>query len=306
MKLSREVKIGLFALVMSVSLYLAVNYLKGREIFSGDRFYYALFDRTNGLQTSAQVLLRGVKVGSVTDIYLDGRHPDKAVVKVGVKKSINIPSDSYLVLFANGLMGDKAIELVPGTSGSFFAGGVVIPSQIESGLFESAGANIEDLVADAKSLMHSLESTSASLGNLLEQNAESLRGIMSNVDNITGQLSGAGLDKMIRDMGEFTSMLRDNSARFDGIVGNLESVTGSLAEADLGRTVDSLGVSIARLNRVLAAVSEGDGTAAQLLNDPALYDSLTAATGNLSLLLEDLRANPKRYVHFSLFGKKNK
>ena len=291
---------------MLVCLYLGVNYLKGREIFSGDRFYYALFDQTNGLQTSAQVLLRGVKVGSVTDIYLDDEHPDKVVVKVGVKKSVDIPSDSHLVLFSNGLMGEKAIELVLGSSGSYFGRDVVIPSQIEGGLFESAGANIEDLVAEAKVLMHSLTTTSANLNTILEQNAEAFSGIMGNVENMTRQLSGAQLDGMIRDLGAFTAMLRDNSERFNGIIGNLDEMTGSLAEADLRGTVDNLGSSIENLNGVLAKLSEGDGTAAQLLDNPALYDSLTEATGNLASLLEDLQANPKRYVHFSLFGKRDK
>ncbi len=301
--LSREVKIGLFAIAMLVCLYLGVNYLKGREIFSGDRFYSALFDQTNGLQTSAPVLLRGVKVGSVTDIYLDDAHPDKVVVKVGIKKSVDIPSDSHLVLFANGLMGDKAIELVLGSSGSYFERGVMIPAQIAAGLFESATTNIEDLVAEAKSVMHSLETTSTTLGNLLDNNADAITGIVNNVESVTGQLSGGGIDAMIGDLESFTAMLRDNGDRFASIVGNLDRVTGSLAEADLRGTVDSLGASIAHLNRVLASVSEGDGTAARLIGDPALYDSLTVATGNLATLLEDLKANPKRYVHFSLFGR---
>jgi phospholipid/cholesterol/gamma-HCH transport system substrate-binding protein len=304
LKLSREVKIGLFALAMLLSLYLGVNYLKGREVFSGDRFYYALFDQTNGLQTSAPVLLRGVKVGSVTDIYLDGQHPDKVVVKVGIKKTIDIPSDSHLTLFANGLMGDKAIELQMGASGSYFERGVIIPSQIASGLFESASTNIEDLVTEAKAVMHSLEATSTSLGNLLDQNAESLGGIIGNVEGMTAQLNSSRIGGMIADLESFTAMLRDNAGRFGGIVGNLDRVTGSLARVDLAGTVDSLGAGISHLNRVLASVSEGDGTAARLLGDPALYDSLTTATGNLAALLEDLKANPRRYVHFSLFGRK--
>ena len=304
LKLSRELKIGIFALVMLVALYLGINYLKGKQIFSGDRFYHALFDQTSGLQTSAPVLLRGVKVGSVTDIYLDSAHPDKVVVKVGIKKNIDIPSDSHLVLFANGLMGDKAIELVLGSSGSYFVRGVVIPSEIEAGLFESASTNIEDLVAEAKGLMGSLTAASESLNDLLTRNAEAFGGIVDNVETVTRKFSGAELDVMIRDLGTFTAMLRDNAQRFEGIVGNLDNVTGSLAEADLGGTIDRLDTSIAHLNTALAKLSEGDGTAARLLDDPALYDSLTVATGNLSALLEDLKANPKRYVHFSLFGRK--
>ena len=304
LRLSKEVKIGIFALTMIASLYLGINYLKGRAVFSGDRFYYALYDQTSGLQTSAPVLLRGVKVGSVTDIYLDGQHhPDKVVVKVGVKKNIDIPSDSRLVLFANGLMGDKAIELVAGSSESYFDRGVIIPSEIAAGLFESASTNIEDIVAEAKGLMGSLTAASESLNNLLSQNTDALSGILGNVENVTSQLAGARVDGMIGDLGVFTTMLRDNAGGFDGMVDNMEKVTGQLAEANLGGTVTELEAGIANLNGALAKLSEGDGTAARLLDDPALYDSLTVATGNLAALLEDLQANPKRYVHFSLFGR---
>jgi phospholipid/cholesterol/gamma-HCH transport system substrate-binding protein len=302
LRLSKELRIGIFALSMIVGLYLGVNYLKGKQVFSGDRFYYALFERTNGLQASAPVLLRGVKVGSVTDIYLDPDHPDKVVVKVGVKKEVDIPSDSHLVLFANGLMGDRAIDLVMGSSGSLLGGGVIIPAKIEEGLFESASSNIEDLVAEAKTLMSSLTATSESLGAILTENADALRGVMNNAERVTQGLADARLDEMIGDLRSFTSMLRGNSERFAGIVGNLDTVTGQLAATDLRGTVDSLGAGIARLNSVLAAATDGGGTAARLLADPALYDSLTVATGNLGALLEDLKANPRRYVHFSLFG----
>ncbi|MDR2912862.1 MAG: MlaD family protein [Alistipes sp.] len=302
LKLSRELKIGLFALAMIVCLYLGVNYLKGKDIFSSDRSYYALFDRTNGLQTSAPVLLRGVKVGSVTSIALDSDHPDKVMVTLGVKKSIDIPSDSHLVLVSGGLMGDKAIDLVQGASASTFDRGAVIPARIEGGLFESASANMDDLLTEARAVMTSLAATSATLDNVLTRNAETFKGIMDNVEGVTGQLSRAGIDDMIRDMGAFSTMLRDNSARFDNIVGNLDTVTEQLSDADLRGTVDSLGAGIAHLNSVLARLAEGEGTASLLLDDPALYDSLTSATGNLSALLEDLKANPRRYVHFSLFG----
>jgi phospholipid/cholesterol/gamma-HCH transport system substrate-binding protein len=306
LKFGREVKIGLFALVMMVSLYLGVNYLKGKEVFNSDRIYYALFDHTNGLQTSASVLLRGVKVGSVTGISLSGDHPDKVVVTLGVKKSIDIPSDSHLALFSRGMMGEVAIELVRGTSASYFEHGTVIPTEIRSDLFESISTNIDDLVAEAGTVMNSLAATSESLNNLLTQNTDAIKGILENLKGVSGQLSEAGIEGMIADLGAFTAVLRENSQRLGGIIGNLDEVTGSLADADLGATVNSLDGSITRLETVLAKLSEGEGTAARLLNNPALYDSLTVATGNLSALLEDLKANPKRYVHFSLFGGQRK
>lgn len=303
-RLTREIKIGIFALAMLASLYLGVNYLKGRDVFSSDRFYYALFDQTNGLQTSAQVLLRGVKVGSVTDIELNPRYPDKVVVKMGVKKTIAIPDDSHVVLFANGLMGDKAIELVLGGSQQMFDGGTFIPSQIDAGLFESASTNIEELVGEAKTMMQSLAAAADGLDSLLTRNAGAIDGVVAGAEGVMRDLNSARVGEIATDLRAFTSMLRQNSARFEGVITNLDNVTGQLADANLRGTVDSLGVSIARLNGVLSAVTDGDGSVARLLDDPALYDSLTVATGNLAALLEDLKANPGRYVHLSLFGRR--
>lgn len=307
MKIKREVKIGLFALAMLVCLYLGVNYLKGKDVFSGDRPYYALFESTNGLQTSAPVLLRGVKVGSVSGIAIDEDGLDNVVVTVNVKKSINIPTDSYLKLFSNGLMGGKAIELVMGNSPDHFQRHELIPSQMESDLLESASSiSLEDIVADAKAMMNSIRETSDGINRILTENSESLRGTMTNIERLSRQLSDARLGAMLADIGEFTSMLSRNTEKFDGIIGDLDEVTSAIAETDLRATLDTLGAGIVHLNSTLAKLSDGTGTAARLLDDPALYDSLTVATSNLAALLEDLKANPKRYVHFSLFGKKNK
>lgn len=291
---------------MLVCLYFGVNYLKGKDFFSSDRVYYSMFDQTRGLQTSAPVLLRGVKIGSVSDIALNGEQHDKVVVTVNIKRSITIPDDSHLKLFSDGLMGGMSIELVKGTSEVVFRPGAYIPSDIESGLLDIASISLEELVAEATTMMNSLEATAGSLNEILVRNRDGLEGIVSNVETVTGKLSDAKLDVMLGDLGTFTAMLRDNSGRFEQLLGNLEQTTGQIAGADLRSTLDTLGMGISRLNTVLGKLSDGEGSAARLLDDPALYDSLTLATGNLAALLEDLRANPKRYVHFSLFGNRDR
>ncbi len=301
MKLQREIKIGLFALAMLVCLYLGVNYLKGKGVFSGDRSYYAQFDETMGLQTSAPVLLRGVKVGSVTDISIDPERSEVVVVKVGLKRKVTVPVDSRLKLFSNGIMGGKAIELVRGGATQNFEAGAVIPSETAGGMLENASTSIEDLAREAKALMTSLAATSAQIDTMLVRNTDALSGITTNIEDVTGQLADAKMGAMLEDVRRFTGMLAGSSARFEGIVGNLERVTGGLAEADIKGTIDTLGVSIHHLNAVLAKVSAGDGTLGKLMEDTALYDSLTAASSNLAALLADVKANPKRYVHISVF-----
>jgi phospholipid/cholesterol/gamma-HCH transport system substrate-binding protein len=302
MKIKREVKIGIFAVVVLLCLYLGVNYLKGKDVFSGDRVYYTLLEQTGGLQTSAPVLLKGVKIGSVTGIAIDPARTDQVVVTVNIKKSFKIPTDSSLKMFTNGIMGGKAIEFVPGEADTYFERGAVIPSNTESGLLDVASTSIEEVIAEFKRLVNSLDATSVTINNLLVQNAESFKGTMDNLNSTTRQLAGAGVGDMIKELGAFTHTLQQNSGRFDSIMGNLDTVSSELAGADLGGTVERLDQSIESLNGVLAKLDYGEGSLGRLLEDPALYDSITAAAGNLGMLLDDLRTNPKRYVHFSLFG----
>jgi phospholipid/cholesterol/gamma-HCH transport system substrate-binding protein len=304
--IGREVKIGLFAVVMIAGLYFGVNYIKGLDVFSNERVYYVLFDNTTGLKNTAPVVLRGVPVGSVTQIALKEEHPGKVMVTTYIKKSVRIPSDSRMVLRSNGLMGERTIEMVSGTASNYFEKGAFIPGSVAGDLMATASDGIGTLVDEAKTLLTSLNTTAARLNTILEENAEGVGGIVANIETVSRQLSSAGLDRTLHDLGEFSTMLKNNTGRVDSIVGNLDRVAGDLAEADLRATLDTLGASIGHLNAVLGKLSDGDGTMARLLDDPALYDSLTVATGNLSVLLEDLRANPGRYVQFSMFGRKEK
>lgn len=294
-------KIGLFAVAMLVCLYFGVNYLKGRDLFSSDRTFYALFESTQGLQTSAPVVVRGVKVGSVTGIEIDPEAGDRVRVTVNVKRNVSLPVDSRLRLFSDGIMGGKSIELVRGESSSVFESGAVVPSEVQGGLLDNASMSIDELVSKATALMTSLENTSNTLNVVLAKSAESFEGIMANVESVTGQVSRADVGAMIADVRSFTSVLAGNSGRLDSIVGNLDAVSGQLAAADLRGTIDGLSTTIERLDAILADIENGEGSAGKLVQDPALYDSLSEASTNLAALLKDLKENPKRYVHFSVF-----
>lgn len=306
MKLKKEVKIGLFAVAMLLCLYLGINYLKGREVFSGDRAYYTLFDQTNGLQKSSSVLLRGVKIGSVADISIDPAHPEQVLVTVVIKNSVRIPDDSRLEMFSDGIMGSRAIRLLVGTSPTYFEKHDMIPSQIESGFLDYASVSINDILGEVKRVVNSLDAAAGSLDAILVANAEGLRGTMNNLRSVTGQLAASDLRGTFADLRGFASMLHDNSARFDSIIGNFSAVSGSLAAADLEGTVNSLGMSIDELHAILQKASSGDGTIGRLLDDRALYDSVVVAVGDLSRLIEDIKAHPKRYINVSVFGGRNK
>lgn len=291
---------------MLLCLYLGVNYLKGRDFFNSDKQYYALFEQTVGLQNAAPVLLKGVKIGSVTNISIDPARTDEVVVTVNIKQGFRIPTDSRLKLFTSGIMGARAIELVLGTADTYFEHKSVIPSESESGLLENASVSMGDIISEFKRIVNTLDMTATTVNGILEENAESLKGTINNLNSMTGQLADAQIGRIMTDLGQFSGMLRNNSERLDNIIANMDGVAGSLAEADFKTTVDGLNEGIGNLNSVLARVSAGEGTLGRLIENPALYDSLTIATGNLAVLLEDLKSNPRRYVHFSLFGGGNR
>jgi phospholipid/cholesterol/gamma-HCH transport system substrate-binding protein len=205
-------------------------------------------------------------------------------------------------MFTNGIMGGKAIEFVPGVADTYFERGAVIPSVSEDGLLDVASTSIEDVIAEFKRIVNSLDATSTTINSVLQQNAESFKGTMDNINSTTRQLADAGVGDMIKELGAFTHTLQENSGRLDSIMANLDTVSGELAESDIKGIAGSLDASIDNLGKVLAKINEGEGTLGKLLEDPAMYDSLTVAAGNLNALLADLKANPKRYVHFSLFG----
>jgi phospholipid/cholesterol/gamma-HCH transport system substrate-binding protein len=291
---------------MLVALYLGVNYIKGKDVFGNERTYYALVDNSGGLKNTAPVLLRGVKIGSVTEIVLDRERPGKVRLALNIKKRVPIPVDSRFAIVSTGLMGEKAVSLTPGVSEKVLGKNAVVEAQVEEGLLEAASGSVGTLVDEAKVVLASLNVTATRLNTILEQNTTGINGIVSNIETVSHQLASAELDRTLRDLGEFSTMLKNNTGRFENIVGNLDRVAGDIAEADLRATLDTLGMSIGRLNGMFARISDGDGTVSRLLDDPALYDSLTLATGNLATLLEDLKANPERYVQFSMFGRKEK
>jgi phospholipid/cholesterol/gamma-HCH transport system substrate-binding protein len=312
MKIKKEVKIGLFAAMMILCLYLGVNYLKGKEVFSSDRTYYTLFDQTNGLQTSSPVLLRGVKVGSVTDIGFDYGKSERVVVTVAIKRGFNIPTDSYLKLFSNGLMGGKAIEIVKGSEATYFEKHAVIPSQTENDLLEYASVSVEELLSKLDDAIASLTTTLGNIDTLVEDNAVAIHGTMTNIEKLTGRLDDLladekeHIDEIMSGIGSLSLNLKRNSDHIDNVVASADRIVDSLDKANLKGVVDSLAITIGRVNGVLGQITEGSGSVSKLVDDPRLYDSLVAATANLSYLLEDLKAHPSRYINVTIFGRKNR
>lgn len=307
--MKREVKIGIFGVAMILCAWAGIRFLSGFDIFSRNIDYYAAYDRINGVQNASAVLIRGVKVGTVTEIRFDPKVSDQVVLKLTLQRKYALPADSEARIFSSSLMGSKAIEIVMGDSPEILRSGDTLRTGHAADMMDMATSELEFLKERVVKLTDQLSTTLENVNTILGDNAQNINGITTHVNSLTGQLDRLlsteqnRLREAIEGISEFAAMMGRNSGAVDSLVGNLSDFSASLANS---RLVERLDTTLTEVNMLLAKIDRGEGSVGQLLNDERLYNSLQEASANLSALLADLKANPKRYVHFSLFGSNDK
>lgn len=293
-------------MAMIGAAWAGIRFLKGFDIFSRNLEYYAAYDRIDGVQAASPILLRGVKIGTVTAISIDPAVSDRVVLQLTVQKRYPLPSDSEAKIVSNGLLGNKAVEIVYGSSQTLLASGDTLRSGHGIDLMDMAGSELDFLKQKVSQLTGDLSRALANLNALMETNAGHIAGTMRNLDAVTGDAAEilhdekARLKSAMEGLAEFSAMLGSNAERVDSVIGGLNRITTQFADAQFA---DKLTATVDRLDALLAAASSGEGTVGKLMTDTELYDSLTEASDNLAALLADLKAYPARYVHFSLFGR---
>jgi len=304
--MKREVKIGVFAVAMLLCAWAGIRFLSGIDLFSRNRVYYAAYDRINGVQTASPIFIKGVKVGTVTAISFDPSRSEDVVLELTVRRRYAIPADSEAKIFSDGFLSGKSIEIVLGSDARMLERGDTIRSGRDRDLMDVAGSEMEFLKQKVSQLTSDLSATLANLNSLVERNADDISGTMSHLNSISGNLDSVlssereNLRSAVRNISEFSAALGENSAQIDSMLTGLGRFSTSLADSGMA---EKLAHAASELDTLLGRLNAGEGSMGQLLGDRELYDSLTEASGNLSALLADLKQNPKRYVHFSLFGR---
>ena len=296
---TKEVKIALVAIAGVVVLFFGMNFLKGLNIFYSEDNYYVQFSDITGLSSSSPVYADGFKVGVVKDIIYDYSHTEGSKVLIGVDKQLRIPQGSSAEIVSDMLGNVKVNLLLANNPREKVAPGGLIKGMINDG----AMGKLQDMVPAVEKMLPKLDSIMTSLNAILADPAirQSLHNVQAITDNLTtstAQLNTlmAGLNKNVPGM----------MAKANNVLDNTETLTANLAAVDVASTMRQVDQTIANVQQLTAKLNSKEGSLGLLMNDTQLYDNLNSTMRNADSLVIDLRQHPKRYVHFSVFGRKDK
>ena len=311
-KISNEVKVGVTALVTILVFIWLYNFLKGKDLLSSTKQYYAVYDQINGLAESSPVEINGYKVGVVQSIDFVNDGSGRLVVKMSVAKSFNIPVKTVAEVKAASILAGMKVSLVFGDGPGIYKNGDTIPGIVTESIVTKLSSDLGPIKDKLVRMIDHLDSTLTGINSILTPElSKNLNGTVSNLNHFSKNLDDVlgskadDLKSMLSNLSKFSKMLSDNSDKLGTTLNNLKNISDSLAAADLYTTITNLKATLERTAQLMDGMNKGKGTAGQLFTNDSLYISLNNAVASLDLLLKDAKANPKKYVHFSLFGKKN-
>ena len=299
MKLTKEIKIALVAIVGILIMYFGINFLKGMNLFSTNNTYFITFDDIQGLGASTPIYADGYKVGIVDGLEYDYKENGPIKVKVDIIKDLRIPQGSKAEIVKD-LMGNLQVNLLLANNPrERVEPGGIIPGAVNGGMMDKAA----NLVPVVEKMLPKLDSILTSVNALLADPA--LAASLHNVETITSNLTVstrelntlmAGLNKQV------PGMVR----KANGVLDNTNRLTANLASLDVQGTLNKVNQTLESAHQFTEKLNSNQGSLGLLMNDTKLYDNLTSTMSHADSLVIDLKAHPKRYVHFSVFGRKDK
>ncbi|GAB2520130.1 MlaD family protein [Spirosoma aerophilum] len=308
MKVSKEVKVGLLAVVSLMMLYFGFRFLKGSDFFSSTRKYQVVYDNIDGLVASNPVSINGLTVGQVKSIEILQKQQNKLLVTLEIKKNILVTQGSRAVLADDGLLGGKLIRLGINYGKPELEEGGALVAVKESGLSALIREKTLPVLNNVDSLTYQLNRVVAQFdqtGVVLNQTLRSANAAVGTL-GLTIAENRAGLQATLANVNKLSSSLIETEKQLKPILAKADTFADSLQGLQLKQTLGSVNKTVDNLQKILGSISKGEGSLGKLASDEALYRNVNATTASLEKLLTDLRENPKRYVHFSLFGRKEK
>lgn len=312
MKIANETKIGALTVISVAVLIIGYSYLRGNDVFSKSKKFYAIYRNVDGLAVSKPVLVNGFQVGRVSRMQL--QPTGYTIVEFKIDQDYNIPNNTLAKLESTDLLGGKAIVFELGNSKEFAENKDTLRADIEGSLAES----LQPIQKKAELLIGKVDSSLAAVNKILNpefqknvdrsftsiaNSLQTLEGTTKKIDNLIGSQT-THINNILANAESASGGLKTTVNNMNDVTGNFKKVSNDLANSNIKQTLDNANKAVADLQSVMAKVNSKNGSLGLLLSDDQMYKNLTSASNNLNELFIDLKAHPKRYVSFSVFGGK--
>ena len=315
MKFSKEIKAGLIAVLAIVGFVILFQFMRGKNLFTTDNIFYAKYDDVQGLEPSSRVSINGLKVGQIDQIIPKTKNNGKVyfVVKFTVDNDFEFSKKSTVEVFEPGLMSAKEMRINLAYGNPIAQDGDTLAGAVKLSMLDNIGTQVGPVKDQLQEALKRIDSLANSANKVLdERNRAEIRLLLNNLNRTVAGLDGTSSSA--------NSLLRNNDPRLQRVLDNANVAVisantavdkyGRLAESidtqKLNATIANLDATVSKLNNVVSGIQNGEGTLGKVMKDEELYNNLEETSRNLNALVEDLKANPKRYLNFSVFGKNNK
>jgi phospholipid/cholesterol/gamma-HCH transport system substrate-binding protein len=314
-KRTRPVIIGISFITAIVIFVWGYNFLRSTDLFNKETVYYASYDKVNGLIKANPVVINGLRVGQVKNVYFNPDLSGSIMVSIILSTDFPVPNNSVARIFSSDLMGSKAIELLLGDSKEILVEGDTLSTSVEAGLMAEVNAQVQPIKKKAEDLMASIDTLVTAFQMIFNESArenikESFQNIeltFSNLQRTTSNIDTMVVEESTRistiliNLDSLTTALSENKDNIKNIIANFEIISDSLAKSEIPGTFARANKTLDSMQAILEKVNSGEGTLGMLIHNDSLYLELNRSATALDSLLYDIRMNPKKYVKFSLF-----
>lgn len=320
MKIKKEVKVGIITTIAIACFIYGFNFLKGKNLFSSQRKFYAVYQDIDGLVEANPLMINGFRVGMVGHIELAHDTSNLVVVTLVLDNDIDVPKSTIAKVISSDILGSKAVQLILGRGEPFAQNGDTLQSAQEDNLKKAVNKTIAPLQRKAESLIESIDSVMVVVQQVFNENArknlaksfESIKLAISSLETTSYRLDTlvvtekVKISSILTKINQLATMLGNNSDKLNNVISNFSNISDSIAKSNLTSAINNADVALSQAALVMNKINSGEGTIGALVNNDTLYRKLDQSATDLDKLLKDLRINPERYVHISVFGRKDR